>query len=150
MGNIFNSDFRDFISSLNKHRVKYILVGGYSVILHGYSRTTGDMDLWVERTEENYIKIKNAFQDFGMPVFDMTKENFMSHPVWDVFTFGVPPVAIDIMIKLEGFSFQEVYERAITFHDDNLEIRVIHKNDLIAAKQKAGRSKDLNDLENLT
>jgi predicted nucleotidyltransferase len=150
MGNIFNSDFRDFISSLNKHRVKYILVGGYSVILHGYSRTTGDMDLWVERTEENYIKIKNAFQDFGMPVFDMTKENFMSHPVWDVFTFGVPPVAIDIMIKLDGFSFQEVYERAITFHDDNLEIRVIHKNDLIAAKQKAGRSKDLNDLENLT
>ena len=150
MGNIFNSDFRDFIASLNKHGVKYLLVGGYSVILHGYSRTTGDMDLWVERSEENYLKIKSAFQDFGMPVFDMTKENFMSHPVWDVFTFGVPPVAIDIMIKLDGFSFQEVYERAITFHDDNLEIRVIHKNDLIAAKQKAGRSKDLNDLENLT
>jgi predicted nucleotidyltransferase len=150
MGNIFNSDFRDFIASFNKHGVKYLLVGGYSVILHGYSRTTGDMDLWVERSEENYLKIKSAFQDFGMPVFDMTKENFMSHPVWDVFTFGVPPVAIDIMIKLDGFSFQEVYERAITFHDDNLEIRVIHKNDLIAAKQKAGRSKDLNDLENLT
>jgi len=150
MGNIFNSDFRDFIASLNKNGVKYILVGGYSVILHGYSRTTGDMDLWVERSEENYLKIKSAFQDFGMPVFDMTKENFMSHPVWDVFTFGVPPVAIDIMIKLEGFNFEEVYERAITFDDDNLEIRVIHKNDLIAAKQKAGRSKDLNDLENLT
>jgi predicted nucleotidyltransferase len=150
MGNIFNSDFRDFIASLNKHGVKYLLVGGYSVILHGYSRTTGDMDLWVERSEENYLKIKSAFQDFGMPVFVMTKENFMSHPVWDVFTFGVPPVAIDIMIKLEGFNFEEVYERAITFDDDNLEIRVIHKNDLIAAKQKAGRSKDLNDLENLT
>lgn len=149
MGNIFNSDFRDFINSLNKHGVKYMLVGGYSVVLHGYSRTTGDMDLWVERSEENYLKIKSAFQDFGMPVFDMTKENFMFHPVWDVFTFGVPPVAIDIMIKLEGFSFQEVYERAITFFDDDLEIKVIHKNDLIAAKQKAGRSKDLNDLENL-
>lgn len=149
MGNFFNSDFRDFINSLNKHGVKYMLVGGYSVVLHGYSRTTGDMDLWVERSEENYLKIKSAFQDFGMPVFDMTKENFMFHPVWDVFTFGVPPVAIDIMIKLEGFSFQEVYERAITFFDDHLEIKVIHKNDLIAAKQKAGRSKDLNDLENL-
>ena len=149
MGNIFNSDFRDFINSLNKHGVKYMLVGGYSVVLHGYSRTTGDMDLWVERSEENYLKIKSAFQDFGMPVFDMIKEHFMFHPVWDVFTFGVPPVAIDIMIKLEGFSFQEVYERAITFFDDDLEIKVIHKNDLIAAKQKAGRSKDLNDLENL-
>jgi predicted nucleotidyltransferase len=149
MGNIFNSDFRDFIFSLNKHEVEYILVGGYSVILHGYSRTTGDMDLWVDRTEENYVKIKSAFEDFGMPVFDMTKENFLHHPIWDVFTFGIPPVAIDLMIKLEGFDFQEVYERAVTFHEDELEIKVIHKNDLIAAKQKAGRSKDLNDLENL-
>jgi len=58
MGNIFNDDFRDFLKSLNNNKVNYILVGGYSVILHGYSRTTGDMDIWVERTKENYIKIK--------------------------------------------------------------------------------------------
>ncbi len=32
MGNIFNEDFRDFISALNENGVKYILVGGYSVI----------------------------------------------------------------------------------------------------------------------
>jgi predicted nucleotidyltransferase len=149
MGNIFNADFRDFIASLNNHGVKYILVGGYSVILHGYSRTTGDMDLWVERSEQNYVNIKNAFEEFGMPVFDMTKENFLHHPIWDVFTFGIPPVAIDLMIKLEGFNFQDVYARAVTFNEDELEIKVIHKNDLIAAKQKAGRSKDLNDLENI-
>jgi predicted nucleotidyltransferase len=149
MGNIFNSDFRDFISSLNTNNVRYILVGGYSVILHGYSRTTGDMDLWVERTVENYLKIKNAFEEFGMPIFDMTEDNFLHHPVWDVFTFGIPPVAIDLMIGIEGFNFQEIYERSVIFKDEDLEIRVINKNDLIAAKQKAGRSKDLDDLENL-
>ncbi len=44
MGSIFNSDFRDFIDSLNKAEVKYALIGGYSVIIHGYSRTTGDLD----------------------------------------------------------------------------------------------------------
>lgn len=43
--NIFNADFQDFITSLNRCEVAYILVGGYSVILHGYSRTTGDMDI---------------------------------------------------------------------------------------------------------
>lgn len=149
MSNIFNQDFKDFIESLNAHDVKYILVGGYSVILHGYPRTTGDMDLWVERSEENYLRIKLAFEDFGMPVFDMTKENFLHHPVWDVFTFGIPPVAIDLMIKLEGFDFQEIYNRAIFFEDEGFKIRVIHKNDLVAIKQQAGRSKDLNDLENL-
>jgi predicted nucleotidyltransferase len=149
MGNIFNSDFRDFIAALNNNQVRYILVGGYSVILHGYSRTTGDMDLWVERTKENYLNIKKAFEEFIMPVFDMTEENFLHHPNWDVFTFGVPPVAIDLMIGLDGFNFQEVFDRSIIFNDDHLNIRVIHKNDLIATKQKAGRAKDLDDLENL-
>ena len=149
MGNIFNSDFREFIAALNRNQVRYILVGGYSVILHGYPRTTGDMDLWVERTKENYLKIRSSFEEFGMPVFDMTEENFLNHPVWDVFTFGIPPVAIDLMIKMEGFNFREIFERSVIFKDEDLEIRVIHKNDLIAAKQKAGRSKDLDDLENL-
>lgn len=149
MGNIFNSDFRDFIAALNYNQVRYMLVGGYSVILHGYSRTTGDMDLWVERTKDNYLKIKDAFEEFGMPVFDMTEENFLHHPNWDVFTFGIPPVAIDLMIGLEGFNFQEIFDRSVIFKDDELNIRVIHKNDLIEAKRKAGRSKDLDDLENL-
>lgn len=149
MGNIFNSDFRDFLTSLNNHGVRYILVGGYSVILHGYSRTTGDMDLWVERTADNYAKIVAAFQDFGMLVFDMTESNFLEHPAWDVFTFGVPPVAIDVMISIEGFSFNEIYQRSVIFNDGGLQVRVIHKNDLVALKQRAGRSKDLDDLENL-
>lgn len=149
MGNIFNTDFRDFIAALNRNQVRYMLVGGYSVILHGYARTTGDMDIWVERSKENYLKLKDAFDDFQMPVFDMTEENFLHHPIWDVFTFGIPPVAIDLMIGMAGFNFPEIYERSILFKDDDLEIRVIHKNDLITAKQKAGRSKDLDDLENL-
>ena len=87
MGNIFNEDFRVFIKCFNNNRVKYILIGGYSVILHGYSRTTGDMDIWVERTPENYLKIKRAFLHFGMPLFDMTEKVFLKNEALDVFTF---------------------------------------------------------------
>lgn len=149
MANIFNSDFREFLQALNDQKVRYLLVGGYSVILHGYPRTTGDMDLWVERTAENYHRITAAFAQFGMPVFDMTQENFLAHPVGDVFTFGNPPVAIDIMTKLSGLEFSEAYLKSVIFEDDNLSIRTIHKNDLIDAKKASGRPKDLNDLENL-
>jgi len=149
MANIFHEDFRDFINALNEADVRYILVGGYSVVLHGYSRTTGDMDLWMERTSENYNRLLKAFNIFGMPVFDMTEDNFLSHPIWDVFTFGTPPVAIDIMVKLEGLNFEDVFKKAIYFQDDNLKIRTINRNDLIAAKKVAGRAKDINDLENL-
>jgi hypothetical protein len=149
MANIFNEDFRDFLAALNEQEVRYLLVGGFSVILYGYSRTTGDMDIWVERTSENYQKLKKAFNQFGMPVFDMTEQNFLSHPSWDVFTFGVPPVAIDVMVKVKGLNFQECFDKSVIFEDDDLKIRTIHKNDLIQAKKSSGRAKDLNDLENL-
>ena len=149
MANIFHEDFRDFLNALNKADVRYILVGEYSVVLHGYSRTTGDMDIWMERTSENYKRIIKAFQIFGMPLFDMTESNFLSHPIWDVFTFGTPPVAIDIMVKIEGLNFEDVFQKAVYFEDDNLKIRTINRNDLIAAKKIAGRAKDINDLENL-
>lgn len=150
MANIFNEDFRDFLSMLNKHEVKYILVGGFAVILHGYSRTTGDMDIWVDRDQENYQRLKSAFEEFGMPVFDMTKENFLNHPVWDVFTFGVPPVAIDIMTKVKGLDFGDTYGQAVTFEDDGLSIKTIHKDQLIKAKKHSNRPKDVDDIQNLS
>ncbi|WP_448701693.1 nucleotidyltransferase [Mucilaginibacter sp. AW1-3] len=150
MGNIFNEDFRDFIAALNQTGVRYILVGGFSVILHGYSRTTGDIDIWVERSTENYTKIKQAFQVFGMPVFDMNEENFLHHPNWEVFTFGIPPTAIDMMISVKGLDFNTSYEQSTYFEEDGLMIRTIHLNDLITAKRTSARPKDLDDLDNLS
>jgi hypothetical protein len=77
MGNIFHSDFRDFIQALNNNNVKYLLVGGYAVIFYGHSRTTGDMDIWVDCALENYQLLVKAFHEFRMPVFDMTEERFL-------------------------------------------------------------------------
>src|ERR1700733_1533703 len=135
MGNIFNEDFRDLIACLNDCSVKYILVGGYSVILHGYSRTTGDMDIWVERSAENYKRIERAFRVFGMPVFDMTEAAFLNSNDFDVFTFGNPPSSIDFMVAVKGLDFADSFEKAIFFEEDGLPIRTIFINDLIAAKK---------------
>lgn len=150
MSNIFNKEFREFIDCLNKSDARYILVGGFAVIIHGYSRTTGDMDIWVDRDKENYKKIALAFNEFGMPVFDMTEQNFLEHPHWDVFTFGNPPTAIDLMVKVKGLDFKECFDKSIIIEDDGLKIRVLHKNDLLAAKSATSRPKDLDDLDNLS
>ncbi len=149
MGNIFNDDFRDFILALNNHEVEYILVGGFSVILHGYSRVTGDMDVWVERTELNYFKLLKAFNEFKMSIADMSKENFMNHPSWDVFKFGRKPVAIDIMTKIKGLDFNECFQTSEIKNIDGLIIRTLHINDLIKAKKASGRFKDLDDIDQL-
>jgi predicted nucleotidyltransferase len=149
MGNIFNTDFKDFIRALYNHDVEYILVGGYSVILHGYARTTGDMDIWVNRTSANYNKLQIAFKEFGMPLFDMTEQNFLFNDNYDVFTFGRPPVSIDIMNKLKGLEFDPAYKNSVEIELEGLKIRVINFHDLIKAKKASARPKDLDDLENL-
>jgi len=149
MGNVFNDDFRDFINALNLSEVKYILVGGYSVILHGYSRNTGDLDIWVNKTARNYQRLQKAFLLFGMPVFDMTENNFLNNSGMNVFSFGRPPVSIDIMTEVKGLKFKETYKDAQILEIENLPIRLISYDHLIKAKKSSGRSKDLNDLENL-
>ena len=149
MANIFNEDFRDFIAALNNNHVKYILVGGFAVILHGHSRVTGDMDIWVEPIEENYVKLVDAFKEFGMSLFDMTKTNFLSVDKFDVFSFGRKPVSIDIMTKVKGLNFDEAYQHSTIFNDHGLLIRTLHFNDLILAKKGSGRLKDIDDIDQL-
>lgn len=150
MGNIFNEDFKDFIKALNSAKVKYVLVGGYSVILHGYARTTGDMDIWVNRTLENYQKLLRAFAEFKMPVFDMTQENFLNHNEWDVFRFGRKPNQIDIMVQVKGLEFKKAFSKSKIYTIEKIKIRTVRLQDLIQAKKAAGRFKDLDDIEQLT
>ena len=149
MGNIFNSDFQDLISALNKAEVKYVLVGGYSVIYHGFPRTTGDLDIFVEVTKENYEKLCKAFDLFQLPVFDMTEENFLSNKELTVFTFGRAPVSIEILKVISGVSFQEVYKNCITTNFEGVDLKIINLSDLRKNKAASNRPKDQNDLENL-
>ena len=150
MSTIFNEDFREFIQSLNDNKVEYMLVGGYAVILHGYRRVTGDMDIWVNRTKENYSRLVKAFAQFGLSVFDMSEEKFLDADSADVFSFGRPPVSIDILTRLKGVGFDNAFSRAMQFDENGLIVRFIHLNNLIEAKKASGRYKDLDDIEKLS
>lgn len=147
--NIFNPDFKDFIVCFNQYEVEYMLVGGYAVILRGYSRSTGDMDIWVNKTKENFVRLQRALASFGLPKSAVPEDQFFSDD-FDVFSFGRPPFAIEILTRLKGIaSFDEAHRLASTEKVDDFEVRVIHLKHLLAAKKAAGRSKDINDLENL-
>ncbi|MCO6487559.1 MAG: hypothetical protein J5I98_04030 [Phaeodactylibacter sp.] len=146
----FYQDFLEFIQALNNHEVEYLLVGGYAVILHGYTRTTGDMDIWVNPSKENYEKLVPAFREFGMPVFDMTEENFLYASRFDVFTFGTSPVSIDIMTQVKGLTFEEAFLGATSVElDEGLSVRLIALEDLLRAKRASGRAKDFDDIRHL-
>ena len=146
MANLFNQDFQDFIQSLNINKVEYILVGGYAVILHGYIRSTGDMDVWINKTTENYCKLKDALRLFGAPMFS---ENEFLGNTFNVWGFGKEPNRIEIMSEVKGLQFDKVYANSKTYQHENFTIRFIKLKDLLKAKKAAGRFKDKNDIEQL-
>ena len=148
MSNIFNKDFKEFLEALNLFAVEYMVVGGYAVILHGYTRTTGDLDVWINPTKANYQKLMQAFDHFGLPTV-ITLGKFLDSEKYDVFTFGVPPVSLDIMTKVKGLSFEDCYLLAEDYSSSGIKIKLISQQDLIIAKQASGRHKDLNDIEHL-
>ncbi|MBY0482371.1 MAG: hypothetical protein K2Q21_13510 [Chitinophagaceae bacterium] len=106
------------------------------------------MDIWVNKTEENFIKLQLAITNFGLPIVAIPKEKFFSND-FDVFSFGKPPYAIEIMTAVKGLDFNYTYKQSTIELVDGIAVRTIHLNQLIEAKKAAGRNKDLNDLENL-
>lgn len=144
----FNNDFKDFLNALNQNNVEYIIVGGYAVILRGYSRSTGDLDIWVNKTISNFILLQKALRQFGIPLEAVPQEQFFSED-FDVFSFGVPPNAIEIMTAVKGIEFVVAFNKATMEQVDDISIRVIHLKNLLEVKKAAGRGKDINDIENL-
>jgi hypothetical protein len=144
--NIFNIDFLEFLELLDKHKVDFLLVGGYAVILHGYIRSTGDIDLWIDKTEKNYQKLKKAYFDFGTPIFSI--EEFQSEK-FDVWGIGSEPSKIEILTKVDGLNFVESYKKRRFFKTEKTTIPYIDFDDLIKNKKTSARYKDLADIDQL-
>ena len=151
MIDFFNDDFLEYIDLLNKHGVEYVLVGGMAVNLHGYRRSTGDMDVFVNPTKANHVKLRKVHADFGMHMGEMELvDDFMDTKKYDVFTFGISPIQIDLMTACKGITFDEAFANAIKFSlDKNIKVSVLDYRELVITKKVAGRNRDKADIEEL-
>jgi hypothetical protein len=73
---MFSQDFSEFVALLIKHKVDYLIVGGYAVGIHGHPRYTGDLDIWLSPTIQNAEKIIKCVNDFGFASFSLGVEDF--------------------------------------------------------------------------
>lgn len=81
----------------------------------------------------------------------MTLERFLLLPYYDVFTFGRPPVCIDIITHIKGLDFEEAFSAALWFDiEEGLSVRGLSLQSLITAKRATARNKDLDDIEHLS
>jgi len=62
---VLNQDFKEFIQSLNDNQVRYLVIGGYALAVHGHPRYTKDMDVWIESSPDNAAKMVSALEQFG-------------------------------------------------------------------------------------
>lgn len=77
MSEQLNKDFREFIGLLGARGVRYLVVGGYAVALHGFPRYTGDIDFYVAVDEKNPDALLEVFQDFGFGDIGLVREDFL-------------------------------------------------------------------------
>ncbi len=139
-------DFKELLKLLSAHNVEYLLVGGYAVGSYGYVRATANLDIWVNCTNENSLKLVGALQEFG---FGDNVNEAMFLKDNNIVRMGLPPFRIEIMTSVSGVSFTECYERRNDLELDGLTINIIGLDDLKKNKKASARHKDLNDLEYL-
>lgn len=144
---ILSPDFKDFFKSLNERSVRYLVVGGYAVALHGHPRYTKDLDVWIGRDEENATRLVEAIENFGFESLGLKKEDFLVPD--QIVQLGYPPSRIDIITTLPGVVFDECYTERVEVPVDEFTIHFINLENLKDNKRASGRYQDLADLENL-
>lgn len=144
---MLSPDFREFVALLNAHEVRYLIVGAHAVAYHGHPRFTGDIGLWIERSEENALCVLAALDDFGFGNVGLDAAT-LSAPN-QIIQLGYPPNRIDILTDVEALEFEPCYKRREVAIDDGLELPIIGLEDLKTNKRAVGRAQDLADLEKL-
>ena len=147
MGVELPRDFKEFLSLLRSHGVRYLLIGGYAVGYHGYPRATGDLDIWIAMEPENANRIVEALRRFGFDPPQLAPGLFLQDQ--RIVRVGNVPLRIEITTAISGVSFEECHAARIEAVLDGVEVTVIDLAHLKTNKRASGRHKDLMDLEQL-
>ncbi len=142
-----NSDFKELLAALCQCQVRFLVVGGYAVMFHTEPRFTKDLDLWIEPERENALRLRQALQIFGAWLEHMTVEDFCQERV--MFQIGLPPTRVDFLTSVPGLEFTACWERRKESKLGGMLVPMLGLEDLITAKESAGRDQDLLDLKKL-
>ncbi|MBK9983462.1 MAG: nucleotidyltransferase [Saprospiraceae bacterium] len=147
--NILLNEHQEILGHLIQNHVEFLLIGGYAVIYHGYNRSTGDMDLWLNPTNENRDKIINALTASGFETEDLETLSNVDFTKHFAFSIGIEPQKIDFITYINQVSFDEAYRNKVMYSFENMQIPVINIRELILSKINTGRKKDEADVEEL-
>ncbi len=134
---------KDVFSSLQRHKVRYIVIGGIAAVLHGVPRATFDLDILIEAKPENAKNLLEALLEAGLGTAALTTpEELLAQEI----TIFKDRVRIDVQTSTPGITFEEAWERRETMEYQKQKFFVVSREDLISSKRAAGRPVDLEDV----
>jgi hypothetical protein len=100
-------DFEDLLALLEKHHVRYLIIGGLAVIFHAKPRYTKDMDIWLDPSKGNLERANRALAEFGIPFL------LESGHEEEILQLGVAPDRIDLLLQVKGARFETAWRKRI-------------------------------------
>ncbi|MCM8779049.1 MAG: nucleotidyltransferase [Candidatus Omnitrophica bacterium] len=141
------SDYRELLKTLNRHRVRYLVVGAYAVIYYTEPRYTKDLDIWIEPKRENAQKVYKALKEFGAPLKGIRVDDFTNRKL--VYQIGVEPVRVDIIMGIPNLKFDLAWKQRTIAIFEGVKINILGIKELIKSKKTTKRKTDLSDVESL-
>lgn len=141
--------------------VRYVIVGGLAVNLHGVPRLTQDLDIIILLNAENVGKTTNVLKQLGfLPSLPVAPEDLARPEVVKDWTENRNLVAFNFYHQEQGYKsvdiilvhpldFEKAYENRIQRQVKDIEISLVSIEDLITMKEKSGRAQDLSDIQML-
>jgi len=142
-----NEDYHDILAALVAQNARFLIVGAHALAAHGYPRSTVDIDIWIDATDDNADRVWKALAEFGAPLADLSVERQDLTRPDVVIQFGLPPNRIDVLTGLSGLSFDAAWMNRIEEVLEGVTVPVLGLADLIANKRATGRDKDRADLK---
>jgi len=145
-----NSQIIEIWKYFSLNNVKYLTIGGFAVNMYGYGRNTGDIDIFIEDTDENRENLRVALKKAGIGDFENIK-TMQFIPGWTDITLNFN-LRLDIMTSVKGLentTFKELLEKAYITEISGIPVYFLDYENLIKAKKAANRPKDILDIEEL-
>ena len=138
-------DTESLLKLLKENKVDFVVIGATAFPVHGYARTTLDIDIFVKPARENAERVWKALKKFGYDMTDITIEDLLTKKL----LIRQYAVETDIHPHVKGISFDEVWRNKVREKFGKTFVYFAGLDDLIKMKKAAGRAKDLEDLKML-
>jgi predicted nucleotidyltransferase len=130
---------------LKENHVKFVIIGATAFPVHGYSRSTLDIDIFIKPDKENAKRTLKALKDFGYDVADITIDDILTNKV----LIRQYLVETDIHPIVKGVTFDRIWKNKVKARFGETYVWFASLDDLIAMKKAASRTKDIEDLKYL-